>query len=163
MKALLIVLCLIAAKGSMPAQVSAPERSANQRFDRPVFGFGLSAGPVTGFGFSFRENLPAEIAFQLIGGIIKVDEKLHYNVGGEVQIDFPHGGEIRAFVAVGAGFFYSGTGGENDLNGPLRIGAGFGVERGMPGGISLTGEILLTYFSDGTILPLPQAGVHYYF
>jgi len=162
-KTLLIALCFIVAKGSVQAQVASPDRSANQRFDRPIFGLGLSAGPVTGFGFSFREHLPAEIAYEIVGGIVKVDEKLHYNFGGELQIDFPHGEEIRAYVAAGMGFFYSGPPGQNDLNGPLRIGAGFGVEKGIPGGISVAGEVLLTYFSDGTILPLPQAGIHYYF
>lgn len=149
--------------GSAAAQVAQPERGSDRRFDRPIFGVGVSAGPVSGFGFSFREHLPAEIAYQVVGGIVKSDQKLHYNLGGEVQIDFPHRDEARAFVAVAMGLFYSGTEGQNDLKAPLRIGAGFGLEMGNPHGLCGAGELLLTYFSDGTILPLPQVCVHYYF
>jgi hypothetical protein len=40
---------------------------------------------------------------------------------------------------------------------------GIGGELPMSSGFHVTGELLFTYFSDGTILPLPSAGFHYYF
>jgi hypothetical protein len=136
--------------------------------DRPVvrenvFGLGLAGGAASGVGLSFRHHLPAAFSYQFTGGIIKVDDRLSYAVGAEIQFDLVRGAVWRFFVAGGAGYYHSGTSGHNQMEGPARAGVGIGGESPLGGGFHGTAELMFTYFSDGTVLPLPQVGIHYYF
>ena len=143
-------------QATLPAQ-------AGQEISRHVFGIGISAGAVSGIGLSFRHHFPARFSYQFTGGIIKADEKLSYAVGGEAQFDFTRKESERFFLALAAGYYYSGKSGENELDGPLRIGLGVGAEVSLGGQVHASGEVLFSYFSDGNVLPLPQVGLHYYF
>jgi hypothetical protein len=157
-----IVMMLLGA-ASARAQVAPERQDAGRRLLTSVYGLGFSAGLASGIGLSFRHHLPLEFSYQVIGGIIKTDTKLHYNIGVELQYDAMRGVESRFFAVGALGYFYSGDAGRNDLRGPMRMGAGVGGEWNNRTPFHIGAELLFTYFSDGVILPLPQICGHYYF
>jgi hypothetical protein len=144
-------------------QVILPERGQERALRENVFGLGLFGGPTTGFGLSFRHHLPSPFSYQITGGIIKVGDRLSYDIGIEGQYDLVRGPTSRFFVGGGGGYYYSGKTSHNDMDGPARIGLGIGGEMAVATGIHTTLELMFTYFSDATVLPLPQLGFHYYF
>ncbi|HTS00133.1 MAG TPA: hypothetical protein VML00_10300 [Bacteroidota bacterium] len=156
---------LVAALYALPARSQAvlPERGRDGGLRENVYGLGLSVGAASGIGLSFRHHLPGYFSYQLIGGIIKVDNRTLYAIGGEFQYDFIRGSGVRFFAAGATGFYYAGRGHGNEIDGPGRLGAGIGAEVPVQGGFHLSGELLFTYFSDGNVLPLPQLAMHYYF
>jgi hypothetical protein len=146
----------------LTAQVVSPDQES-KIIDHSIYGLGFSAGVASGFGLSFRHHLPGDVSYQIVGGIIKIDRVVSYNIGGEFQYDFIRGEAVRFFGASALGVFFNGKPGHNDLRGPVRFGLGIGGEysKGTPLHASL--ELLFTYFSNGDVLPLPQIGLHYYF
>ncbi|MEK9137172.1 MAG: hypothetical protein AAB393_08620 [Bacteroidota bacterium] len=144
------------------AQVVLPDKGQEPGLRENVFGLGLWGGATTGLGLSFRHHLPSQLSYQVTGGIIKVDEKLSYDIGVEAQFDLVRSSSNRFFVGGGFGHYYSGKNG-NDMNAPTRLGLGIGGEFAVTPGIHTTVELMFTYFSDGNVLPLPQIGFHYYF
>lgn len=144
------------------AQVSI-ENQESKQVQQSIYGLGFSAGFASGFGLSFRHHPPGLFSYQIIGGIVKVDRNTDYNIGGELQFDIMRGDRVRFFADGATGYFYSGDNGKNNLAGPYRVGIGFGWEWLHFDPMNFTGEILFTYFSDGTVLPLPQLSAHYYF
>lgn len=145
-------------------QVVIPEKGgASVRLGKEIFGLGIAAGPASGLGISFRHHLQSQLSYGLIGGIIKIDRDVSYDFGFEAQWDLSRGESSRFFAVGGTSFFYSGSDDENELEGPWRLGLGIGGEFDYRGVLNLSVEGLFTYFSDGTILPLPQVSIHYYF
>jgi hypothetical protein len=144
-------------------QAVLPERGKEGGLRENVYGLGLAAGAASGIGLSFRHHLPGYFSYQLIGGIIKVDNKTSCAVGAELQYDFIRGAAVRFFGTGAVGYYYSGRGYGNEIESPGRIGAGIGAEIPVQGGFHVSGELLFTYFSNGDVLPLPQVGLHYYF
>lgn len=164
MKVRVAILMMMAMTGfviTTQAQVVAPP-SAPTAFRQNVFGLGFFGGASGGLGLSFRHHLPSPISYQITGGIIKVDGKLRSDIGAELQYDLTRGGGTRFYVAGGFAYFYSGNG-SNEMKSPTRGGVGLGGEWLMQGGLHFLAEGMFTFFSDGTILPLPQLGVYYYF
>lgn len=157
-----ICLCIVLLSFDARTQVVV-ESQASKQVKQSIFGLGLSAGVASGFGLSFRHHLPGSMSYQIVGGIIKVDRKTHYNIGSELQFDIVHGERSRFFGGGAMGYFFSGENGTNDLSGPMRIGVGFGWEWMALESMHVSGELLFTYFSDGTVFPLPQVSAHYYF
>ena len=147
----------------LQAQVILPEKGQEAGLHESVFGLGLTAGPTTGIGLSFRHHLPSEFSYQIAGGIIKVDERTSYDIGVGAQYDLVRSSTNRFFVGGGFGHYYSGKSGHNDMSAPTRIGLGIGGEFAVTPGLHTAVELFFTYFSDGTVLPLPQLGLHYYF
>jgi hypothetical protein len=49
------------------------------------------------------------------------------------------------------------------MKGPFRTGLGVGAEFAVNGPLHVSLMGAFTFFSDGTILPLPQIGILYYF
>jgi hypothetical protein len=160
---LLLTLAMVLAVSSSLAQVVVPERDGAADMKRSVFGIGFAGGPASGLGLSFRYHLPSIVSYQVIGGIVKVDDRMSYSIGAEVQVDLSRTGVVRVFAAGGASYFYSGRASHNDMEGPGRLGFGMGGELYASSGIHTTLELLFTYFDDGTVLPLPQLAFHYYF
>ncbi|MEW6511462.1 MAG: hypothetical protein AB1428_10925 [Bacteroidota bacterium] len=158
---LFVVIAAVAS--TVHAQVILPEKGREGGVREQVFGLGFAGGAATGVGLSFRHHLPGSWSYEITGGIIKVDDKTSYAVGGELQYDLVRADVSRFFVAGGMGYYYSGRGAGNGMAGPGRIGLGVGGELPMASGFHVSGELLFTYFTDGTVLPLPQAGIHYYF
>lgn len=145
-------------------QVIVPEKGGESvRLEKQLFGLGFAAGPSTGLGVSLRHHLPSQFSYGIIGGIIKVDRDLSYDVGLEMQWDLSRDESARFFAVGGTSYFYSGTSDDNELKAPLRFGFGIGGEFNYLGVLNVSLEGLFTFFSDGTILPLPQVSAHYYF
>jgi len=161
MKTFCAVIATILAVSAGSAQVLT-EGQHTREVGQSIYGLGLSAGVASGFGLSFRHHLPGFFSYQIVGGVIKVDDKTDYNIGGELQFDMTRGDRSRFFADASTGYFYSGNGG-NNLSGPYRLGLGLGWEWGNFEPMNMSAELLFTYFSDGTILPLPQVALHYYF
>jgi hypothetical protein len=165
MKTRPLLLCAVIALslGSLDAQVVMPDRNAPAGMPRNVFGLGFAFGPASGLGLSFRHHLPSILSYQINGGIIKVDNRMSYSVGGEIQCDLTRNEVVRFFAVVGVSYFFTGRDGHNEMDGPARMGLGLGGEFHAGAGIHSTVELLFTAFNDGTVLPLPQLGFHYYF
>lgn len=159
--ALFFAACIIA--GPATAQVIVPDRGQGTSLRTSVFGLGFAVGPATGLGLSFRHHLPSPFSYQIVGGIIKATDRLYYSVGAEVQYDLSRTPVMRFYAAGGMSYFYAGVSGNNEMKGPGRVGAGIGIETGLPSGFNISADVLFTYFTDGTVLPLPQLGLHYYF
>ncbi len=159
--ALLLAACIIA--GPAPAQVVVPDRGQGTSMRTSVFGLGFAGGPATGLGLSFRHHLPSPFSYQIIGGVLKATDRLLYSVGGEVQYDLSRTPVMRFYAAGGMSYFFAGVSGNNEMKGPGRVGVGVGIESGLPSGFNVNADVLFTYFTDGTVLPLPQLGLHYYF
>jgi hypothetical protein len=157
--ALLPMLALMAAPSS--GQVVMPSGQTTS-IRQHVFGLGFFGGASGGLGLSFRHHLPSPLSYQITGGIVKFNEKLRSDIGIEVHYDLARGSGTRFFVAGGFAYFYSGKDG-NEMKAPTRGGLGLGGEWVMSGGLHFLGEGMFTFFSDGTILPLPQFGFYYYF
>lgn len=157
----LLVLCGIAS--TLKGQAVLPDRSRDKEIHENVFGLGLAGGPMSGVGLSFRHHLPTALSYQIVGGIIKVNDRLSYSIGAEVQYDLVRSVISRFYVGGGAGYFYSGSSSHNEMDGPARIGLGIGGEYVAGPNLDVAVELMFTYFSDGTVLPLPQIGIHYYF
>ena len=152
------------AAGRAPGQAVITDRAQEAGMRRNVFGLGFAGGPASGLGISFRHHLPSTISYQLIGGVIKATDKLHYSIGTEIQFDLNRTTDLRFYAAGGLSYFFAGVEGHNEMKGPGRIGLGVGVETGLRGsGFNISGDLLFTYFTDGTVLPLPQLAIHYYF
>jgi hypothetical protein len=163
-RSLWFLLVLLVVPGvPVSAQVVFPDRDVAVSPRKNVFGLGLFGGPASGLGLSFRHHLPTPFSYQINGGVIKVDDRLAYSVGAEVQYDLTRTGVTRFFVAGATSYFYKGKAEQNDIAGPGRLGIGIGGELHADAGIHVTVDLLFTYFSDGTVLPLPQIGFHYYF
>jgi hypothetical protein len=149
--------------GTASAQVVSPEADAVAPPRQHVFGLGLFGGCASGAGLSFRHHLPSSLSYQITGGIIKVDERLSYSIGAELEYDIKRTDVTRLFAAAGTSYFHAGPPDQNEMAAPGRLGIGIGGEVHAGGGFHATVELLFTYFSDGTVLPLPQLGVYYYF
>lgn len=162
MRSFLSIVLVVLLASTCVSQVSAPNQDQSKQFTRSIYGLGASASVVSGFGLSFRQHLPSEFSFQLVFGIIKTESELDYNIGGEAQYDIIRAVDTRFYVCGGVGYFYSGESG-NSLSGPLRIGGGVGGEWRSIESFHISGGLLFTYFSDGTVLPLPEMSIYYYF
>lgn len=158
---MIVMVAVMGSVGTLTAQVVAPSSSPTS-FRQNVFGLGFFGGASGGLGLSFRHHLPSPISYQVTGGIIKVDGKLRSDIGVELQYDLTRGGGARFYVVGGFAYFYSGND-KNEMKSPTRAGVGLGGEWLMQGGLHVLAEGMFTFFSDGTILPLPQVGIYYYF
>ena len=156
-------LLILLAPLHLQGQVVLPSKGEETSLHQSVFGLGVFGGAATGLGLSFRHHLPSPLSYQVTGGIINVDDKLKYDVGIEAQWDLVRGPTGRFFAAGATSYFFSGKGGNNEMDGPGRVGLGVGGEVFIGNGFHLSAELLFTYFSDDTVLPLPQFGMFYYF
>jgi len=161
MRSFIFILIVVGTFSNTKAQVNEPKQNT-EYIDRSVYGLGFSAGAASGFGLSFRHHLPGDFSYQIVAGVIKADNKTLYNVGGELQYDFVRGGTARFFGDGALGYFYKGRS-SNELEAPFRVGLGIGGELRKLDPFYIAGELLFTFFNDGTILPLPQISAHYYF
>ena len=158
-----LMLLLVFGATLAQGQVVAPSKETDQPLRQSLFGLGIFGGPAGGFGISFRHHLPSAFSYQVTGGIINVDDKLKYDIGVELQYDLVRGPSGRFFAAGAASYFFSGKGGVNEIEGPGRVGLGVGGELFIGAGFHASADLLFTYFSDSTVLPLPQVGIFYYF
>src|SRR5882757_1184945 len=89
-RSILVFICLLFITSNVSAQVAVSNEdiSRPRHFSENIFGVGLHASLVSGFGLSFRQRVAGTaFAYQINGGIIKIDHSLYYDLGGELQFD----------------------------------------------------------------------------
>ena len=158
----IVVGFLLACSAQAFSQVSVQGNQRAEDLGKNVYGLGVSAGPASGIGISFRDHLPSKMSFQLVGGIIKSGDKTSSSIGAEFQYDLVRASKTRLYFGPSAAYFYSGSG-ENSFVGPFRLGVGVGGELNVATTVNLSLEAVFVYFSNGDISPMPQIACHYYF
>ncbi len=154
-----LLFLLVSAAG---AQVSVSDVKGDA-FGKSVYGLGFSGGPASGLGISYRYHTEGKSSLQAVFGVFKPKTTdTFYSFGAEFQQDLTRSNSARFFFGAASSYIYNGSGG-NNYSAPFRFGAGLGGEFLMQDAVHFTFEGLFTYFSDGTILPLPQLSIHYYF
>lgn len=156
------ILILVLLPCSLFAQVSVSDENQAESFDRQLYGLGFSGGPASGLGISFRDHFPSKLSLQLVFGILRDKVNTFVSVGGEIQYDLVRGNSTRFYVASAACYLYNGSG-ENSFEAPTRVGLGVGGEFKVRETLHVSLEGLFVFFSDGSIVPLPQISFHYYF
>lgn len=147
---------------SANAQVSV-SNVKGEAFGNSVYGLGFSGGPASGVGISYRYHTEGKTSLQAIVGIFKPkNTDTFYSLGAEFHHDLTRSNSARFFFATASSYYYNGSGG-NKYTAPFRFGMGLGGEFLMQDAVHFSFQGLFTYFSDGTILPLPQLAIHYYF
>lgn len=132
-------------------------------FGTAIHGLGFSGGTASGVGISYRFHLEGKSSLQGIVGVFRPKTTdTFYSFGLEYQQDLTRSNTARFFFGGATSYFYNGSG-SNNYSAPFRAGVGLGGEFLVQDALHLTFEGLFTYFSDGTILPLPQLAFHYYF
>ncbi len=155
---LLLSLCMLSAN----AQV-AVSNVKGDAFGKSVYGLGFSGGPASGIGLSYRYHTEGKTSLQGVLGVFKPkNTDTFYSFGVELQQDLTRSNSARFFFGAATSYNYNGSNG-NNYAAPFRFGAGLGGEFLLQDAVHLTFQGLLTYFSDGTILPMPQLSIHYYF
>lgn len=147
---------------SAVAQVSVGTANKAESFDRSLYGIGFAGGPASGAGVSFRAHFPSKSSIEITTGILKTKSGTFFSAGGEYQYDLVRGSSTRFFFGPGVGYFYNGKG-KNNFDAPWRAGLGVGGEFKVQEALHITVEGMFVFFSDGSIIPLPQGGLHYYF
>jgi hypothetical protein len=133
-----------------------------ESFDKSVYGLGFAGGPASGVGISFRDHFPSRISVQVVFGILKDNVNTFVSTGAELQYDLVRGNSTRFYVGSAYGYFYNGSD-VNSFKAPSRFGVGLGGEFNIKDAFHFSVEGMFVFFSDGTIIPLPQASIHYYF
>ncbi len=144
------------------AQVTA-ETSKGANFNQGIYGLGFSGGAASGVGVSLRYHTIGLSSYQLVGGVFRPKSSDTFvSIGGEFQRDLVRSNSSRYYFAASTAYIYNGDS-TNIIVAPFRAGAGLGGEFLVQEGVHFSFQALFTYFSDGTILPLPQLSFHYYF
>ncbi|MDP1675724.1 MAG: hypothetical protein Q8L88_02570 [Bacteroidota bacterium] len=154
----LFVLTITTAK----AQVAVSDVKG-EAFGRSIHGLGFSGGPASGIGISYRYHTEGKSSLQTVLGIFKPkNTDTFYSFGTEFQQDLTRSRSARFFFGAASSYIYNGSG-SNNYTAPFRFGVGLGGEFLLQDAVHFSFQGLFTYFSDGTILPLPQLAIHYYF
>ncbi len=153
---------VIAGTSSLFSQVGVQGSQQAEDLGRDVYGLGVSVGPASGIGISFRNHLPSKVSYQIVGGIIRWGGSTSASIGAELQYDLVREKSTRLFFGPSTSYFYNGSGG-NTFAGPFRLGVGVGGELNVQKAINISLEAVFVYFSNGDIAPMPQIACHYYF
>lgn len=131
----------------------------------PFFGIGAQLGFATGTGISLRYTDPRRMAGEVNFWYITLGkDKAFYSVGAEFQYQLDNSLDSRLYAVAGIGYYGNSEANvDNTLSAPARIGAGVGYEWFISRAAALDAEMLLTFFTDKTVLPTPQIGFVYYF
>ncbi|HAP35704.1 MAG TPA: hypothetical protein DCQ28_07075 [Bacteroidetes bacterium] len=158
----LLIVVFVLAIAMAQAQVAVSDVRGDA-FGKSVYGIGFSGGPASGVGFSVRYHTPGKTSLQAVVGVFKPkNTDTFYSFGAEYQHDLTRSNSARFFFDAASSFIYNGSG-TNNYTAPFRFGAGLGGEFLLQDAVHVSFQGLFTYFSDGTILPLPQLAIHYYF
>ena len=144
------------------AQVAASNVKGDA-FGQGLHGLGFSGGAASGAGMSYRYHTQGNSSIQGIVGVFKPKTTdTFYSFGAEFQQDLTRSNSARFYVGLASCYVYNGSD-SNKYVAPFRAGLGLGGEFLIQDALHFTFEGLFTYFSDGSILPLPQLAIHYYF
>lgn len=159
---LIVLLAVVVLSSHSNAQVAAVSPKGSE-FGNGINGLGFSGGTASGAGLSYRYHTEGKISVQGVIGIFKPKTTdTFYSFGMELQDDLTRSNATRFFIGLSSSYFYNGSD-SNKYAAPFRAGLGLGGEFLVQDALHVTLEGLFTYFSDGTILPLPQISFHYYF
>ncbi len=163
-KVIVIVVVLACLIGWSPSlcQVDVQGSQKAEDLGRNVYGLGLSAGPASGIGISFRDHFASKVSCQLVGGIIRTGGETSASIGAELQYDLVRAKSTRLYFGPSTSYFYNGSG-SNSFAGPFRLGIGVGGELNVQQAVNISLEGVFVYFSNGDIAPMPQISCHYYF
>jgi hypothetical protein len=161
MSVVLFMTCIFCFESSH-SQVIVQGSQKAENFGKNVYGLGISVGPASGIGLSFRNHLPSKVSYQIVGGIFKSGDKTWASIGGEFQFDLVRGNSTRLYFGPSTSYFHKGTG-DDEYLGPFRFGIGVGGELNLRNAINISLEGAFVYFSNGDIAPMPQIAAHYYF
>ena len=156
------ILILVAIPAILLSQVSVSGDNRADNFDKSVYGLGFAGGTASGVGISFRDHFPSKVSLQFVFGILKDNVNTFVSTGAELQYDLVRGNTTRFYFGPAFGYFYSGSG-TNSFAAPTRYALGLGGEFNIRDALHFSVEGMFVFFSDGTIIPLPQASIHYYF
>jgi len=156
------ILVLLFAPCVLFSQVSVAGDNKAESFERSVYGLGFAGGPASGVGISFRDHFPSKVSLQLVFGILKDNVNTFVSTGAELQYDLVRGSSTRFYFGPAFGYFFEGSK-TNSFRAPTRVGIGLGGEFNLRDALHFSIEGMFVFFSDGAIIPLPQASVHYYF
>ena len=92
-----LLLALFLASTPVLSQVSVQGNQKAEDLGRNVYGLGLSAGPASGIGLSFRDHFPSKISYQIVGGIIKTGGQTSASIGAEFQYDLVRAKSTRLY------------------------------------------------------------------
>ncbi|HTP14009.1 MAG TPA: hypothetical protein VMM37_10285 [Bacteroidota bacterium] len=155
-------LILLVFPALLHAQVSVSGENKAEDFNKSVYGLGFAGGSASGIGISFRDHFPSKISLQLVFGILKDKVNTFISTGAEVQYDLVRGNTTRFYFGPAVAYFYNGSD-RNKFDAPTRFGIGLGGEFNIRDALHFSVEGMFVFFSDGSIIPLPQASIHYYF
>jgi hypothetical protein len=163
MKKLIELFLLIAAFSIYAAAQVSVSSVKGDAFGHEIHGLGFSGGAASGAGISYRYHTQGNSSIQGIVGVFKPKTTdTFYSFGAEFQQDLTRSNSARFYVGLASCYVYNGSG-TNKYMAPFRAGLGLGGEFLLQDAVHFTFQGLFTYFSDGTILPLPQLAIHYYF
>ncbi len=118
---------------------------------------GAAAGVASGVGFSYRQVAPEKIGFQVAFIGWKTGDGHFVSIGVQPMYVIDEKATNRLYIVGGVGIFST----EDDTD--FNIGVGLGIEYFEIKNVGASLEAVLTYLSNGNIIPLPQLAILYYF
>lgn len=161
-RALVAVVCLGASLASGVGSPAGAQRQPdwNQARDPYVAAVGLTAGLTSGTGLAVRWPALPQTMAGIAGGIWKQGDASDWNVGFELHLVLRQAYRTRLYIGPGVAAYHDGQDDQTDWN----VSFGVGIEYLMRSRVALKADIGFTRKgSSGDILPLPQAGILFYF
>ena len=132
----------------------------NDSADPFVAAVGLAAGYSSGTGLALRWPALPQTMAMATGGLWGRNQDLAWNVGLELHYVLRQSGSTRVHIGPGAAIYSDNTDDEPDYN----LAFGIGTEILFWRRTALKLDFGFTYLGDeGDILPMPQAGILFYF
>ncbi|MBI5647158.1 MAG: hypothetical protein HY962_09530 [Ignavibacteriae bacterium] len=163
-RALAAIVAFLMLAPFVSAQTSDPGTAdANPFATKDLWAAGVHAGFLSGMGLSARFHPQGRFAVQLTGGGFKSGKVSTYSFGLEGQFDFDNVGRSRFYGYLGTGLYSWKDNGTEKLDGEWRAGIGLAYEWEVSKKLIFCANGAITYFSDGSVYPMPQIGLFYYF
>jgi hypothetical protein len=171
MKRTTVFLAALALTLSFAAQLRAQDAEAKSPFEeKTVYGVGLQASFLSGYGVGFRYHPAGRFGAQIVGGGITASKRFIGSVGLEGHYDFDYDGRSRFYGFVGLGYYSNGYDApvypkkDERLSAPFRVGLGVAYEISLSRKLIFTPSLGFTWFpKDATFWPIPMAALYYYF
>ena len=146
--------------------------------EQNVYGLGTNFSLMSGIGISFKEHFAhSRLSYMITGYVWKDQSGGTYDYGLEMQYDIYLKQETRFYAFAGTSYFYDGSkvtrddlitglsqSIQNQLAGPLRIGAGAGFETAVGSAVCFYASLSVTSFQpSGDLFIYPYGGLMVYF
>lgn len=149
--------------------------------EQNVYGLGTNFSLMSGIGISFKEHFAQSKWSYMLTGYVNVDNSGGnggtYDYGAEIQYNIYLKAETRFYTFIGASYFYQGgvvntpdpiagvkQSIQNTLAGPMRMGAGAGIETALSSTICFYINLSVTSFQpSGDLYMYPYGGFMLFF